>query len=260
MPGSSTHMYGWMRVSMWRITNEWLIYHVLIATQLTRPLCDALPSFHVLTGCGNILPRSCEWPNGSHLRSWGPQQWAILESAKLQIAMWQRQWWSTCVCVLYVVNNITNLDQGRLHLFRKLYASKEKTDSLRKIKRCWPLLLTTTQTGTWAKAEENQLCGICLARKANPVEFDLDGHRWEISPDKLTIVWYISHFFISRTLRLMRKWEISWEWIFYSATGWNLGLGGSCDIYMLYRWPFRVQDNLGGHSVSKWDLTQNWIP
>ena len=38
--------------------------------------------------------------------------------------------------VFYGVNNITNLDQGRLHLFRKLYASKEKTDSLRKIKRC----------------------------------------------------------------------------------------------------------------------------
>ena len=28
------------------------------------------------------------------------------------------------------------------------------------------------------------------ARKVNPVEFGPDGHGWEISPDKLTIVWY----------------------------------------------------------------------
>ncbi len=27
-------------------------------------------------------------------------------------------------------------------------------------------------------------------RKAKPVEFGPDGHGWEISPDKLTIVWY----------------------------------------------------------------------
>ena len=31
------------------------------------------------------------------------------------------------------------------------------------------------------------------ATKANPVEFGPDGHGWEISPDKLTIVWYTLH-------------------------------------------------------------------
>ncbi len=92
--------------------------------------------------------------------------------------------------VVYGVNNITNLDQVRHHLFQKLYAPKDKTDPLRKIKSCWPLRLTTTQMGTWAKAEENQLCCICLARKSNPVEFGSAGHGWEISPDKLTTEWY----------------------------------------------------------------------
>ena len=43
-----------------------------------------------------------------------------------------------CLCVVYRVNNITNLDQVRLHFFRKLYAPKVKTGPLRKIKAADP--------------------------------------------------------------------------------------------------------------------------
>ena len=104
-----------------------------LATLLTRPLCDALPSFHAFTGCDYTASfmRKAKWKPLKNMRASDKFTTAMSRLGECDVidpdvAATGEEY----LFVVYGVNNITNLDEVRLHLFRKLYAPKEKSDPL----------------------------------------------------------------------------------------------------------------------------------
>ncbi len=185
----------WMDVGVNAKNNRRMVDISRLATQLTRPLCDALPSFHALTGCDYTASfmRKAKWKPFKIMRASDKFTTAMSRLGECEVidpdvAATVEEY----LCVVYGVNNITNLDEVRLHLFRKLFAPKEKTDPLKKIKAADPCCLPPCKRVLEQKLRRTNFVAFVWknARKANPVEFGPDGHGWEISPDKVTIVWY----------------------------------------------------------------------
>lgn len=66
-------------------------------------------------------------------------------------------------CIVYGVRNLCNINEARLHLFRKLYAPKNKTDLLEKIKASDSCCLPSCQSSS-SKTVKNKLCCVCLEK------------------------------------------------------------------------------------------------
>lgn len=97
-------------------------------------------------------------------------------------------------CAMYGLRNLSYVNEARLHFFRKLYAPKQQTDPLEKIKSSDPCCLPPCQKALQQKLlRTNYVAYIWKnAREANPVEFGPVGHGWKIDTDsdRLTMIWF----------------------------------------------------------------------
>ena len=96
------------------------------------------------------------------------------------------------VCTLYGLRNFNDVNEARLHFFRKMYAPQKTSYPFHKIKSsdscCLPpchkvlhqkLLRTIYLSFLWKNASE-----------ANPVDFEPIGHGWKMENCKLVMKWY----------------------------------------------------------------------
>ena len=99
------------------------------------------------------------------------------------------------VCAMHGVRNVTDVNEARYHLFRKLYAATKPDQPLEKIKSSDPCCLAPCKTVLEQKLRRtNYVARIWRnARLAQPVEFgpeSPDGHGWRVVNDKLQFVWF----------------------------------------------------------------------
>jgi len=161
-----------------------------IAQKLTPSICLALPSFHAFTGCDytssffrkaksrpfDLLVKDRRFASAfgqlGSSRSVGAEVGAIIEEY---------------VCAMYGVRNVTDVNEARYHLFRKLYAPTKPDQPLEKIKSSDPCCLPPCKTVLEQKFRRTTYVARIWrnARLAQPVELGPDGHGWRVVNDKL---------------------------------------------------------------------------
>ena len=154
-----------------------------------------MPSFHAFTGCDytssffrkaksrpfDLLAKDRRFASAfgqlGSSRSVGAEVGAIIEEY---------------VCAMYGVRNVTDVNEARYHLFRKLYAPTKPDQPLEKIKSSDPCCLPPCKTVLEQKLRRtNYVARIWRnARLAQPVEFGPDVHGWRVVNDKLQFVWF----------------------------------------------------------------------
>jgi len=107
-----------------------------LAIKLSAPICD-LPSFHALNGCDYTASflRKAKWKPFQIIKNNSRFTTAIGhlgDSDVLELGGMVTV--EEYVCYVYGVCNLSSVNDARLQLFRKLYASVKESDLLKKIK------------------------------------------------------------------------------------------------------------------------------
>ncbi len=167
-----------------------------LATQLTPPICEALPGFHALTGCDytasfmrkakkrpfEIMKKNPRFTEAiKHLGDsdvLDPDVTAVVEEY---------------VCAVYGVRNLGSVNEARLHLFNKMYAPKRESYPLDKIKTTDPCCMPPCQRVLHQKLLRTNFVAYLWrnAREAQPVMFGPEGHGWKVDGKRLAIAWFI---------------------------------------------------------------------
>lgn len=98
-------------------------------------------------------------------------------------------------CCLHSFKKFSQVSDGRLHHFIKIFAPKTKDDPLGKIKSSDPYCLPPCRTVLEEKLFNNHVAFIWNNyRKAQPGEFGPDGYGWRVNADsELEMVWFEGH-------------------------------------------------------------------
>ena len=166
-----------------------------LANILTSRVCDALPSFHALTGCDYTA---------SFMRKakWRPFQ--IMKNSEIFTAAISKlgdtdvidQDVSAVVeeylCSVYGARNVSGVNEARLQLFNKLYAPKRTNDPLEKLKTSDPCCMPPCQKVLQQKLRRTNFVAFVWknAREAKPVAFGPEGHGWEVEKGRMKLLWF----------------------------------------------------------------------
>lgn len=185
----------WMDAGINSKNTRRMINMTSLALVLTSSVCDALPSFHALTGCDYTASfiRKAKWKPFQILRNSTRFQSAMsqLGSSDLvdpDVSAVIEEY----ICAVYGMPKVVRVNEARLYLFRKLYAPKKNTNPLDKIKTSDPCCLPPCQIVLKQKLLRTNYitCMWKNARKEKPTEFLPIGHGWKMDKGRLTIVWY----------------------------------------------------------------------
>ena len=97
------------------------------------------------------------------------------------------------MCCFYGLKNVCQVNDGRLHLFKKMYAPKTQDDPLGKIKSSDLCSLPPCRAVLEEKLKRTNHVAVIWknARKAQPRKFGPVGHGWYINANnRLEMVWF----------------------------------------------------------------------
>ena len=166
-----------------------------LSNELTDSICEALPSFHAFTGSDYTASfmRKAKWKpfeimKNSDISMSAQSQLGSSEVVHNDVANIIERY----VCAIYGLRNFNSVNEGRLHLFHKMYAPKKYSDPLLKIKSTDPCCLPPCHKVLHQKLLRTNYVPFLWknARKANPIDFDPIGHGREIQNGKLVMTWY----------------------------------------------------------------------
>ena len=106
-----------------------------MSKELTVPICEALPSVHVFIGSDYTASfmRKAKWKPFEIMKSSENFISALNQLGSSEVEGY--------VCEMYGRRNFNDVNEARLHLFRKMYAPKKDSDPLHKIKSSDPCCL-----------------------------------------------------------------------------------------------------------------------
>jgi len=186
------HAQLWMDAGVNSKNTRRMIGMSHLATELTAPICDALPSFHALTGCDYTASfmRKVKWKPFEIMKD-NPRFAAAIshlggsDVIDPDVTALVEEY----LCVVYGVRNLTSVNEARLHLFRKSYAPKKEKDPLDKINAADPCCLPPYQIVLQQKLLRTNFVAYVWtnARDAQPVAFGPDGHGWKVDRDRKSL-------------------------------------------------------------------------
>ena len=97
------------------------------------------------------------------------------------------------VCCLYGLKDVSHVNDGRLYLFKKLYATEKQDDLLRKLNLSDACCLLPCRAVLEERIKRTNYVAFVWkhARKAEPVHFWPVGYGWRVNENnKLKIVWF----------------------------------------------------------------------
>lgn len=173
-----------------------LIHISELAVKVTPEITDALPALHALSGCdytASFMRKGKQRPYEVMVKNerFTKAMCALGSSDKVDMDVAAAL--EEFVCCLYGLKNVSQVNDCRLHLFKKLYAPKTQEDPLGKIKSSDPCCLPPCRAVLDEKLKRTNYVAFIWknARKAQPGEFGPVGHGWRVNADsRLEMVWF----------------------------------------------------------------------
>ena len=186
----------WLDVGVNSTNTRRLINISELAVKVTQEITDALPALHALSGCdytasfmrkGKQKPYEVMVKNERFIKAMCTL--GNTDKVDLDVAAVLEEF----VCCLYGLKDVSHVNDGRLYLFKKLYAPEKQDDLLGKLNLSDPCCLLPCRAVLEEKIKRTNYVAFVWkhARKAEPVHFWPVGYGWRVNENnKLKIVWF----------------------------------------------------------------------
>ena len=167
-----------------------------LARKFPPDVTDALPALHALSGCdytASFIRMGKQKPYKVMVKDERFTKAMCSLGNSDRVDMDVAGTLEEFICCIYGLKNVLDINDGRLHLFKKLTAPKTQDDQLGNIKSSDPCCLPPCRAVFEEKLKRtNYVTSVWKnARKPKPAEFGPVGHGWRVNADnKLEVVWF----------------------------------------------------------------------